>query len=94
MPKNQTNSAPDAEIIALQSLNFLASDPDRISRFMAITGLQPQDIRSRAGEAPFLAGLLDYLRGDQGLLLTFAESAALDPAEIDAAYWKLTGGRQ
>ncbi len=58
---------------------------------MAITGLGPDEIRSGAGERAFLGGVLDYLRSDQPLLLIFAESENVAPAEIDAACYRLTG---
>ncbi|MBM3520013.1 MAG: DUF3572 family protein, partial [Alphaproteobacteria bacterium] len=45
-----------------------------------------------AGEAQFLAGVLDHLRSDQSLLLAFAESQNLDPAVVDLAARSLGGG--
>lgn len=78
-------SQDEAQIIALKALAFLASDASRISRFMGLTGTAPETIRSHASMPGFLGGVLDYLCGDQTLLLAFAESDGVEPALIEAA---------
>lgn len=80
-----------AEAIALQALGFLAADGERIERFLAITGLLPATLRKRAAEPDFLGGVMDYLLADQSLLLSFAESAGMDPDRIVAARRQLPG---
>ena len=90
--KAQTN-LQDAELIALKALGFLASDGERLGRFLALTGIAPQDIRAAAAEPAFLLGILDHLRGDQSLLLEFTSSEGIDPARIDAASHLLSGAR-
>jgi hypothetical protein len=82
-------SQDESQIIALKALAFLVSDPDRISRFIGITGIAPETIRASADAREFHAGVIDYLRGDQPLLLIFAESEGLDPELIDSAAWCL-----
>lgn len=88
------NTAAAAETIALQILGFLASDTDRIGRFMALTGLSPETLRARAAEPDFLSGVMDYLLADQSLLLAFAESAGLSPEAVVAARQRLPGAAQ
>ena len=39
-----------AEKLAVEALSFLASDPERIGRFLALSGLGPGDLRRIAGE--------------------------------------------
>jgi len=78
--------------MALKALGFLAQDGERLGRFLALTGTAPAALRQLAGEARFLAGVLDYLRADQSLLLAFAEAENLDPALIDRAAQALGGG--
>lgn len=89
-PKN-TDSAEEAEITALKALGFLAADPERISRFMSLSGLDPDAIRASAAEPAFLGGLLDYLLSDDSLLLIFAQEQDLRPERIAQLRRKLPG---
>src|ERR1041384_2453293 len=47
-----------AESLAVQALTYLAAEPERLGRFIALSGLGPEDIRIAAGEPGFLAGVL------------------------------------
>ena len=38
----------DAESVAIQVLNFIVADVDRIIQFLNVTGLQPETIRTSA----------------------------------------------
>jgi hypothetical protein len=80
-----------AETVALQGLAFVAADEDRMSRFMALTGLGPDDLRERITDPAFLGGVLDHLLGYEPDLLAFAEEAAIDPALIMRARTALPG---
>ena len=65
---------------------------ERLDRFLAITGLEPAQIRDAAREPGFLVGVLEHMLGDESFLLAFAASAGIDPAEIARARGAL-GGR-
>ncbi|HUZ66293.1 MAG TPA: DUF3572 domain-containing protein [Beijerinckiaceae bacterium] len=83
---------PDAaETIALQALAFLASDSDRLERFLSLTGLRPETVRTAAAQSGFLIGVLDHFASDESLLLSFTKSAALDPAAVALARRALSG---
>ena len=84
--------AQDPEVIGLAALGFLAGEPDRLMRFLSLTGLALEDLRERAGEPRLLAAVLDHLLGDESLLFLFAESEALHPADVAAARRRLPGG--
>ena len=71
----------DAESLALQGLTFLASDPERMSRFFALTGLGPGELRSWAETPRFQVAVLDHLMGDESLLLVFAAEAGIAPGD-------------
>ena len=79
MPKANSQRADQAEVTALKALGFLASEPERLQRFMDLSGLSVEAIRAGAADAAFLGGVLDHLLGDQTLLLLFAESEGLSP---------------
>jgi len=72
----------DAELLAIQALGFIAEEPERLNRFLGTTGIPLAHIRAAAGEPDFLAGVLEHMLGDESLLIAFAASAGIDPAEI------------
>ena len=81
-----------AESLAVQALGFLAQEPVRLSRFLALTGIEPDQIRAAAAESGFLAGVLAHLGSDERLLTEFAAEAGVTPAEVDRARRLLAGG--
>ena len=60
-----------AEVLALQALDFLAQEPERLGRFLALSGIGPAQLRDSAGSPHTLAGVLDHLLQDESLLLVF-----------------------
>ena len=58
----------DAEDLAIQVLNFIVADLDRMIQFLNVTGLQPETIRESAKSPLFLLGGLDYVSRDDELL--------------------------
>lgn len=89
MTKNSVD-LEDASTVALQVLTFLASSPDRIGRFLALTGTDPQALRSKLGSAEFQAAILDHLMADESLLLTYSAEYRTDPEMISACHRVLT----
>ena len=87
-----TNDRQAAETLAIQALAFLAEQPERLSRFLALTGIEPDQIRAAAREPGFFAGVLEHMLSDESLLIAFADSAGINPAEIARARAAL-GGR-
>jgi len=65
-----------------------------MSGFLAATGLEPGHIRTAAQEEGFFAGVLEHMLGDESLLVAFADSAGIDPAEIVRARAALGRGRK
>jgi Protein of unknown function (DUF3572) len=80
-----------AETIAAQGLAFLTADAQRLHRFLALTGLQPAELRTRLGSSEVLAAALRFLAADESLLLTFAASHHVAPEAIAAALARLDG---
>ncbi|HWM46788.1 MAG TPA: DUF3572 domain-containing protein [Xanthobacteraceae bacterium] len=91
MPRTTDHRQP-AEALAIQALGYLAEEPERLARFLALSGLDAGEIRSAAAEPGFLAGVLDYLCADEALLTDFAASIGAAPAEVARAHGELTGG--
>jgi hypothetical protein len=78
-------SQEDAIEIAVAALSFLAEDGEVLGRFLGATGLGPENLRAAAAEPGFFAAVLEYLMGDESLLLTFAERRRMRPVTIVAA---------
>ena len=80
-----------AEALALRALAFLAEDPERLGRFLALSGIGPGELRSRAADPALLGGVLDHLLSDERLLVAFAAANGLKPEEAARARWHLPG---
>jgi hypothetical protein len=92
MTRPATITKKAAESLAIQALAFIAGDLERIGPFLAATGIGPEAIRDAARQPDFLAGVLDYLAGDEALLLGFARNADVNPFDIVVARDVLAGG--
>jgi Protein of unknown function (DUF3572) len=82
-----------AEMLAIQALGFLAEEPERLGRFLAVTGLEAQSLRDAAREPNFLLGVLDHLAGDEQLLTEFATQHELTPETVVRARDMLASAR-
>ena len=80
-----------AEEMALDALLHLTRDPELTGRFLALSGIGPESIRSAAAEPGFLAGLLEFFMTDEPLLLTYCENSGVRPTLIAAARYVLAG---
>ncbi len=86
-------TAAEAEVLALDALKFLAGDPDRLGRFLALTGIGPADLMARAAEPQLLAGVLDHLLADESLLHLCAVETGVPVDRIVAARRRLPGAQ-
>ncbi len=80
-----------ARALAIVALGFIASDTKELTRFLALTGIDPGSIRIAAEEPGFLAGVLGYISGNERTLLAFAAHASVTPDEIEKARLALAG---
>lgn len=85
MGRAKSLSRDDAETLALQALGFLAEDPRRLTRFLALTGMEPDGLMAAAETTPMQSATLDYLLSDESLLLVFAANAGVAPETIAVA---------
>jgi hypothetical protein len=72
----------DAESVAIQDLNFIVADVNRIIQFLNVTGLQPETIRTSATSSHFLLGVLEYVAKDDELLKAIHEDLKIRPTAI------------
>ena len=92
MTTRQTASNEGAEAIAIQGLAFVASDPELLPRFLALTGIEASAIRRAAAEPGFLAGVMHFILAHEPTLLQFAQESGLSPQAIAAAARALPSG--
>ena len=86
MLSHTTNEAPrDAEALALAALAATLNDERRALRFLDLTGLSPDELRSQAGEPQVLAATLAFLEAHEPDLLQVAAAIGVKPEELVAA---------
>jgi hypothetical protein len=91
-PKQRQKATLEAaSAMAVAALGFIASDPERLGRFLAITGIGPESIRAAASQPDFLLGVLDYLVSDEALLVAFAKESDFEPEHVARARELLAG---
>jgi hypothetical protein len=83
-------SNEQAEELALRTLSYIASDDECLGRFLDLSGLRADTIRSAATSPGFLAAVLDYVAADEPLLIAVAGSLELKPERIMEARWTLS----
>jgi hypothetical protein len=81
----------DPDEIAIAALGFIAGDPERLGRFLALTGLGPGTLRAAAADPGFLARVLDFLAEDESALIAFAANQGFQPEAVMRARQRLTG---
>ena len=81
-----------ARNLAGRALVYIAQEPERIRQFLAITGIGPAEIRARAQDPAFLAGILDHLLSDEAMLLDFAAWSEIDTSSVGRSRQFLPGG--
>jgi hypothetical protein len=88
----ETITRQDAEAIAISALGFVASDPELLPRFLALTGIEASSIRRAASEPGFLAGVLQFIAAHEPTLLRFAEASGTPPGAVLSALRALPQG--
>lgn len=87
--KKPVFQAQDAQILAIKALEFIAMEEERISRFLQLTGMAPQNLSAEMQNPAFLGGVIDYLLNDETLLFEFCEFADIPANHPQAARLKL-----
>jgi len=78
-------TASDPVALALGALGWVVADPDRSGRLLALTGLDPAELRARAGEPVLLAAVLAFLEAHEADLVACADALSVAPeALVDA----------
>lgn len=84
-PDADTQSSASAATLALAALGWLLEDSDRAERYLSLTGLDPDSLRTGLGDPTVLASCLDFLANYEPDLIRAAEALAVAPEELIAA---------
>ncbi|HEX8223661.1 MAG TPA: DUF3572 family protein, partial [Allosphingosinicella sp.] len=57
----QPDSEEDAGTLALRALVWTLAEPERAQRLLAVTGLEPRDLKARIGHPAVLSASLQFL---------------------------------
>ncbi|MCC6926134.1 DUF3572 domain-containing protein [Novosphingobium sp.] len=72
-------------MLALGALGWVLGDGPRAERFLALTGLSPDDLRERLADPALQAAVLDFLCAHEPDLLAAADSLGVEAADLAAA---------
>ena len=75
----------DAIALALRALTATLGDQRLADRFLSMSGIDPPDLRHRAGDPVLLAALLRFLEAHEPDLIAIAEQLDVKPAALVAA---------
>ena len=93
MRRNESiNTVNDPFVLGLQLLAHVVSDDDLGARFLALTGLDADDLRARAAEPGVLAALVDFVAARESDLVAAADALGVKPQAIVEAGRSLGGG--
>ncbi|MBD8552936.1 DUF3572 domain-containing protein [Rhizobium sp. CFBP 8762] len=80
-----------AEDVAISILGWLASEPELLGRFMALSGVDASSMRNAVNDPGFLAGLVDFLMNHEPTLVAFCEATDTPPETVVRAHHTLSG---
>ncbi|EDQ34015.2 Protein of unknown function (DUF3572) [Hoeflea phototrophica DFL-43] len=84
----------DAEDTAIAVLVWLAGEPELMGRFLALTGLEANNLRDAAQEPGFLAGVLGFLMSHEPTLMDFCAATDTKPEIVTRAFQALGGASE
>ena len=82
----------DATALALRALVATLGEPKRAGRLLALTGLDADELRARAGEPALLAATLGFLEDHEPDLLSVADEIGSTPPALVMARAALESG--
>lgn len=89
-----TMSTDAAETLALNVLGWLVANDDLLPVFLGSTGAGREELRERAGDPDFLAGVLDFLMMDDAWVMAFCDQTDIPYEYPMKARAALPGGAQ
>ena len=80
----------EAEALALSALGWVLAEDARAQRLLALTGLEPSDLRFRLSDPELLDAVLAFLEAHQPDLIACAAAINVTPDHLVAVRERLT----
>ena len=90
MAAKDTMNADGAAALALNALVWTLGDASRADRLLALTGLDPHDLRTRADDPAVLGAVLGFLESHEPDLVACAVDLGVAPESLVRAHGILT----
>ena len=87
-----TETPNDPVALALAALAATLGDERRARRFLDLTGIGTDELRSKAGDPVLLAALVRFLEAHEPDLIAIAEQLGVGPADLVEARRQLEDG--
>jgi len=71
-----------AAALGLSALGWTLGEGDRAARLLALTGLTPDDLRTRLGDPTLLAAVLGFLEAHEPDLLACSDALDVAPTQL------------
>ena len=81
----RARSTNDAEALALSALAATLTDERRAQRFLALSGIDTEELRRRAAEPALLAAVLRFLEAHEPDLNDVADAIGVKPRDLVTA---------
>ncbi|GGE84441.1 MULTISPECIES: DUF3572 domain-containing protein [Sphingomonas] len=82
MAAKDTMNADGAAALALNALVWTLGEPSRADRLLALTGLDPTDLRTRANDPAVLGAVLGFLESHEPDLIACAADLDVAPDRL------------
>jgi hypothetical protein len=79
----------DPFTLALSALGWILSDENHADRFLALTGVSPDELRARLNEESVLVAVLDFVLAHEPDTLACAQALNIGPQVLVAAQAQL-----
>lgn len=82
------NSSPEHQL-AIEILVWLAGEPELLSRFSALTGVDVGELRALSESPGFEQAMIGFIAGHEPTLMAFCHDCNVKPESINRAWQKL-----
>ena len=80
--------------LAIEILVWLSGEPELMSRFSALTGVNPGELRALSQGSGFESAMIGFIAGHEPTLMAFCHDCKVKPETVSYAWQKLEYGGQ